>query len=234
MKKELGYEPVNANPTERVMLEEDSHQCARWAVSAAINNNLTINIHSLSDILKKVPEGQDPIQACADATGTRYEGQLKSTFASDAPLDGQHRPNVVIGVTRYSTSVDYRKMADVRANYGFGKVDVGHLTSRGVDLRKLKVEPGFGGIYHRTLWVPALFSPGKGEDFEPYTDAIPGLRIVDESIRELEKFVLLVGTGKADDLVVVSGDGTRLGNKVDAFFDSYFQKNWYTIADIKR
>lgn len=219
-----------------VLLEKGSHESARRAEWAAERTGLGITLFSYSEILDQVSYGQDPVEVCAQATGTEYEEQIKALFVSDAPLDGKHRPNSAVGVLKYSDRLDYKKLATVIWNERYpGRRDIvmGKLTQNLPDLEALGIVPGYLGINQRTVYVPEFVIAGPGETFDPYTDQFLSKHIIDESLRELSRFCMLVGFGQADALVIIDGRNRQLGERLDAFFSNFFGGGMFTISDIK-
>lgn len=242
MRELFSYEPVKKEdsryrrPSKNVFLDANSHECANFAVGVAHSLGLRTDIFSYEGVLEEVGLA-DSMEVCARITGTSLNEQLKNILVADAALDGQNRPNAVLGIMPYPSRFDFKKMALVNAEYNANKRAVGQLAQRAEEFEKLGFTPGFIGVNTRIFYVPALFSPAAGEDFKPYTDLVPGLRIVDKSVQRLSKFCFLAGSRKADALVVVSHGDRReepLGVKADDFFRDYFRGgNWYTMADIK-
>lgn len=219
-----------------IMLDGYSHDSTRNAERAADQVGLGINYFSYTNILKQVETGQNPIEICAKITGTRYEEQLKALFATDASLDGRHRPNAVVAVVRYSDRVDYAKVKTTLASIKplLGKEPVSSLKSGVSELSSLGIAPDHLGINPKPISVPAFFTPRQGESFDPYTDKIESRYVIDESIRSLTKFCMLVGYKTADSLVVIDGKNEQLGNRLDAFFKNYFDRSPFAIADIRK
>lgn len=213
-----------------VILDRDSHESARRAEWAAQRVGLGIAIFSYSDILARVPEGQNPIDFCAEVTGTAYEEQLKSMFAADASLSGQSWPNAVLAVVKYSDRIDLGKLALALGELPHKGKPVGALKFMSVE--KLGVPRGYLGVTPECLMVPALFTPSAGETFPAYTSETYSRQVVDRSLRKLTKFCMLAGRRKADALVVIYGQNRPLGNKLDTFFNNYFGGRDFAIADI--
>lgn len=215
-----------------VKLEKSSLTSAEKAAGAAQEVGLGVRIFSYSDILAQVQEGQNPISVCADVTGTTFNEQLKSMFISDAHLSGQSFPNAAIAVVQYSQRIDFQKLAPVLSEFSRRGKPVGTL--KFMSAERLGVPRGFLGINPKCLMVPALFSPLETERgmYKPYTDEIASSRILDQSLRALSRFCMLVGYEKADALVVIEGQNGQLGNRLDTFFREYFEGGRFAIADI--
>lgn len=232
MRSELDYRNSPDPNTGTIILDKDSHCSARRAEWAAHKAGLRVTIFSYTDVLAQVKADEDPIAACARLTATEYEEQLKALFVADAPLDGQHRPHAAIALLSYPDRLDYHELDAVLSNLLGTRV--GSLRSAFSELASLNLTPDYLGVNQDTLNVPTLFVPGPGDSFDPYTDNIGTPRVVDESIRRLTKFCLLVGHKKADALVVIDGQNKQLGDRLDAFFNGYFGGAPHTIADIRR
>ncbi|MBI4035945.1 hypothetical protein HY383_03265 [Candidatus Daviesbacteria bacterium] len=216
----------------KVALDGYSIKPAREAVKSAQKVGLGIRVFSYSDLYAdhaKVSPGEDFINYCALVTSTAREEQLKSMFAADAPLSGQSMPNAVVAVVKYSDRIDLVKLAGELQKISPRDRLVGTLKFMSVE--KQGVPRGYLGINPECLMVPTLFTPPATESWDPYTDNMPSNRILDESLRGLSRFCMLVGYRKADALVVVEGQDEPLGDKVDIFFRSYFDSN-FAIADI--
>lgn len=231
MKVEFNYFGGIPPENRSVFLDDDSHKSVMGAVLAARRVGLGVAIFSYSEILTQVPEGQDEIEICATATGTAYEEQLKSMFVADASLSGQNRPNAAVALLKYPDRIDFEKLAHALEEFRHSGRPIGKL--RFMSVEKLGIPRGYLGINPECLMVPALFTPSKGESFTPYTDKIPGSWILDESLRELSRFCMLVGYRKADALVVIDGGNGQLGNRLDGFFRNYFEGGSFAIADIR-
>lgn len=235
MKVEFRYTGGIPAENRSVILDTDSCQSARKAVWAAQRTGLGITLFSYSEILDQVGDGQDPIEHCAQVTGTQYEQQIKTLFFSDAPLDGRHRPNSAITVLKYPDRVDYRKLAVVIASEPLRRKDrvIGKLVQNRQGLEVLGIVPGYLGINEQPMYVPELVTAGPGETFDPYTDRFLSMHVIDQSLRELSRFCMLVGFRKADALAVIDGGQERLGERLDAFFRNYFGGSIFAIADIR-
>ena len=57
------------------------------AKSHAVNFGLEFKLFPFPYVLEMVGEGEDPIQRCAQETGTEYNEQLRFALMSDASLD---------------------------------------------------------------------------------------------------------------------------------------------------
>lgn len=232
MKVEFNY--IGGIPPENrsVILDNDSHRSVMSAVQAARRVGLGIAIFSYSEILATVPEGQDEIEICATATGTTYEEQLKSIFVADAPISGQSMPNAAVLLLRHPDRIDFQKLAGELGRFRrHGDKPIGTLKFRSID--KLGIPRGFLGVNPSHLMVPTYFTPTPVESFDPYTENMPSSLILDESLRELSRFCMLVGYRRADALVVIDGGNGRLGNRLDGFFRNYFEERVFAIADIR-
>ena len=212
------------------MMIEPTSGYALKAQEAAKKHSLGFRVYSYSGILGTVPEGEDFIRACCQATNTNHEEQLKFALASDITIGKGEYGHPVIAVVRYCDRFDFKKIAKTLVDKGvYPIVKERKLSPSRANPKVLDIEPGYLGINQNACY-PVTDVDLFQQDRRSYAK-VPYM--FDSLIKNLQTICFPTGKGKANELVVVSSD-QPLGDRLGSFLEDFIGEESFTFGDIRK